>query len=82
MRLQPVAAQPLRRMAQRAFTLSNGQVVPAGTYLELSQYGVMRGEEWGWEDVNDFRPVRCQFGSVPPVLRRANPLLVLDIQSS
>lgn len=57
MRLQPVAAQPVRRVAERDFMLSTGHKIPAGTYLEMAQYSMMRNPQWGWEDPEDFKPV-------------------------
>ena len=57
MRLQPVAANSLRRLAVRDVRLSNGAVIPAGVIVELAQYSVFRNPAWGWEDPNTFKPV-------------------------
>ena len=57
MRLQPVAANSLRRLAVRDVALSNGIVIPAGVIVELAQYSVFRNPAWGWEDPNAFKPV-------------------------
>ena len=60
MRLQPVAANSLRRLAVRDVALSNGFVIPAGVIVELAQYSVFRNPAWGWEDPNAFKPVSFQ----------------------
>lgn len=57
MRLQPVAAQPLRRVTTRDIRLSSGHLIPAGVFVELAQYSVMRSEAWGWEQGDAFKPV-------------------------
>ena len=57
MRLQPVAANSLRRLAVRDVPLSNGVVIPAGVVVELAQYSVFRNPAWGWEDPEAFKPV-------------------------
>lgn len=57
MRLQPVAANSLRRLAVRDVRLSNGVVIPAGVIVELAQYSVFRNPAWGWEDPDAFKPV-------------------------
>lgn len=57
MRLQPVVAQPVIRMAEREFTLSSGHRIPAGTILEMAQYSTMRSTDWGWEDPESYKPV-------------------------
>ncbi len=57
MRLQPVAAQPLRRVTTRDVKLSSGHLIPAGVFVELAQYSVMRSKAWGWEDGDVFKPV-------------------------
>ena len=57
MRLQPVAANSLRRVVVRDVQLSNGAVLPAGVALELAQFSVFRNPAWGWEDASAFKPV-------------------------
>ncbi len=57
MRLQPVVANSLRRLAVRDVALSNGAVIPAGVIIELAQYSVFRNPAWGWEDPDAFKPV-------------------------
>ena len=57
MRLQPVAAMPLQRVAVQNFKLSNGMVVPAGVTIDLAQYTVMQDKTWGWKDGASFIPV-------------------------
>lgn len=58
MRLQPVAASPLARVAKRDLHLSDGTVIPAGVMVEAAQYTPMRDERWGWHHGNEFLPVR------------------------
>ena len=58
MRLQPVAASPLQRVAVQDFKLSNGVVIPAGVTIDLAQYTVMQDDAWGWKDGASFNPVR------------------------
>ncbi len=58
MRLQPVAASPLTRVAVRDLRLSDGTVIPAGVIIETAQYTPMRDERWGWHRGGDFLPVR------------------------
>lgn len=58
MRLQPVAATPLTRVAVRDLRLSDGTLVPAGTVVETAQYTPMRDARWGWKDGDSFLPVR------------------------
>ena len=58
MRLQPVAATPLTRVATRDLRLSDGTVIPAGVTVEAAQYTPMRDERWGWHRGSDFIPVR------------------------
>lgn len=57
MRLQPVAANSLRRLVVRDVQLSDGTLLPAGLALELAQFSVFRNPAWGWEDPNAFKPV-------------------------
>ncbi len=57
MRLQPVAAQPLRRVTTCDIRLSSGHLIPAGIFVELAQYSVMRSKAWGWEEGDAFKPV-------------------------
>ena len=57
MRLQPVAATPLQRVAVRNVRLSNRVVIPAGVTIELSQFTVMLNDAWGWKDGTSFIPV-------------------------
>ena len=57
MRLQPVAAMPLQRVAVQDFKLNNGIVVPAGVTIDLAQYTVMQDKSWGWKDGASFIPV-------------------------
>ena len=57
MRLQPVAAAPLQRVAVQDFKLSNGVVIPAGVTIDLAQYTVMQNDAWGWKDGASFNPV-------------------------
>ncbi len=57
MRLQPVAAMPLQRVAVQDFKLSNEMVVPAGVTIDLAQYTVMQDKTWGWKDGASFIPV-------------------------
>lgn len=57
MRLQPVVATPLRRLAVRDLTLSNGVLIPAGTIIELASYSLSRNPAWGWTDPEAFKPV-------------------------
>lgn len=75
MRLQPVAAQPLRRVTTRDVRLSGGQLIPAGVYVELAQYSVMRSEAWGWADGDAFKPVSscyCSAHLKPRTLEKLN----------
>ncbi len=58
MRLQPVAASPLARVAKRDLHFSDGTVIPAGVMVETAQYTPMRDERWGWHRGTDFLPVR------------------------
>jgi hypothetical protein len=58
MRLQPVAALPLTRVAVRDLQLSNGMVIPAGMMIETAQYTPMRDARWGWQHGDKFIPVR------------------------
>ena len=58
MRLQPVAASPLQRVAVQDFKLSNGVVIPSGVTIDLAQYTVMQEGAWGWKDGASFIPVR------------------------
>ncbi|CAL8472312.1 g11855 [Coccomyxa elongata] len=60
MRLQPVAAQPLRRVTTRDIRLSSGHLIPAGVFVELAQYSVMRSKAWGWEEGDAFKPERWE----------------------
>ena len=57
MRLQPVAANSLRRVAVRDVRLSNGVVLPAGVSIEVAQYSNFRNPAWGWKDPNAYLPV-------------------------
>ena len=61
MRLQPVAANSLRRMIVRDVQLSDGTLLPAGLALELAQFSVFRNPAWGWEDPDAFKPVSLHF---------------------
>ena len=58
MRLQPVAANSLRRIAVRDVRLSNGVVLPAGVSIEVAQYSMFRNPAWGWKNPNAYLPVR------------------------
>jgi hypothetical protein len=58
MRLQPVVAQPLRRVAVRDVRLSNGVLIPAGAGIELASYSIARSAAWGWVDGEAYKPVR------------------------
>ncbi|CAL8464888.1 g4423 [Coccomyxa elongata] len=60
MRLQPVAASPLARVAKRDLHLSDGTVIPAGVMVEAAQYTPMRDERWGWHRGNEFLPERWE----------------------
>ena len=72
MRLQPVVAQPLRRMAVRDVRLSNGVLIPAGTGIELASYSIARSAAWGWKDGEAYKPVR----RLPaPLLRTARAIV-------
>ena len=64
MRLQPVAANSLRRVAVRDVRLSTGAVLPAGVALELAQFSVFRNPAWGWEAPDTFKPVRLHFSAL------------------
>lgn len=71
MRLQPVAASPLARVAKRDLHFSDGTVIPAGVLVEAAQYTPMRDERWGWHRGTEFLPVRppsCLSGKILPVL--------------
>ena len=58
MRLQPVAANSLRRVAVRDVRLSNGVVLPAGVSIEVAQYSMFRNPVWGWKDPDAYLPAR------------------------
>jgi hypothetical protein len=57
MRLQPVAAGPLLRVAKADNPFSNGVVIPSGVTIDLAQYTPMRSDIYGWEDGTSFIPV-------------------------
>ena len=57
MRLQPVAANSLRRVAVRDVRLSNGVLLPAGVAIEMAQYSIFRNPAFGWQDPMSFKPV-------------------------
>ena len=57
MRLQPVAANSLRRLAVKDVRLSNGAVLPAGVSIEMAQYSIFRNPAWGWKDPMSYVPV-------------------------
>ena len=57
MRLQPVAANSLRRLAVKDVRLSNGVVLPAGVSIEMAQYSIFRNPAWGWKDPMSYVPV-------------------------
>ena len=64
MRLQPVAANSLRRLVVRDIRLSNGVTLPAGVGIEMAQYSIFRNPAWGWEDPMSFKPVSRSFSPV------------------
>ena len=57
MRLQPVAANSLRRLVVRDIRLSNGVTLPAGVGIEMAQYSIFRNPAFGWKDPMSFLPV-------------------------
>lgn len=57
MRLQPVAANSLRRLVVRDIRLSNGVTLPAGVSIEMAQYSIFRSPKFGWKDPMSFLPV-------------------------
>ena len=57
MRLQPVAANSLRRLVVRDIRLSNGVTLPAGVAIEMAQYSIFRNPAFGWKDPMSFVPV-------------------------
>lgn len=57
MRLQPVAANSLRRLVVRDIQLSNGVTLPAGVAIEMAQYSIFRNPAFGWKDPMSFVPV-------------------------
>jgi hypothetical protein len=57
MRLQPVAATPLQRVAKADILLSNGVVIPSGVTIDLAQYTPMQSDAYGWKDGTSFIPV-------------------------
>lgn len=61
MRLQPVAANSLRRLVVRDVQLSNGVTLPAGVGIEMAQYSIFRSPAWGWKDPLSFVPVSHSF---------------------
>jgi len=72
MRLQPVVAAPLQRVAKGDIRLSNGVVIPSGVTIDLAQFTVMHNEAWGWKDSKSFIPVRHSFLPHPmPVTHKA-----------
>ena len=81
MRLQPVAANSLRRLAVRDVRLSNGVVIPAGVIVELAQYSVFRNPAWGWEDPDAFKPVSSPSDRRPRLLELV-PMLAVHRQST
>ena len=68
MRLQPVAANSLRRVAVRDVRLSNGVLLPAGVSIEMAQYSMFRNPAWGWKNPNAYLPVRQLITEEPPNL--------------
>lgn len=65
MRLQPVVATPLQRVAKGDIRLSNGVVIPSGVTIDLAQFTVMHDEAWGWKDSKSFVPVNYSFHPMP-----------------
>ena len=80
MRLQPVAANSLRRVAVRDVRLSNGVVLPAGVSVEVAQYSMFRNPAWGWKDPDAYLPVRPLSIKELPLFTYVNPLHSLSLQ--
>ena len=79
MRLQPVAANSLRRVAVRDVRLSNGVVLPAGVSIEVAQYSMFRNPAWGWKYPDAYLPVRPLSMKEPPLSTHVNPLHRLSV---
>ena len=66
MRLQPVVAGPLQRVAKADILLSNGVVIPSGVHIDLAQYTPMQSDAYGWKDGASFIPVSSPLCPIAP----------------